>query len=121
MSHPQKATGLRRLMNAAHYSIDGLKATFADEAAFRQELLACLVLVPLAFWIAPDTTSLAVMIGSLLLVLVVELINSAIEAVVDLHSAAIHPLAKKAKDAGSAAVLVMIAITTLCWGLILIG
>lgn len=118
MSPPPKATGLKRLVNAARYSVDGLKATFSDEAAFRQELLACLILIPLAFWRAPDALSLAMMIGSLMLVLVVELINSAIESVVDLHSTEIHPLAKKAKDAGSAAVLVMIAITTITWVLI---
>ncbi|MEK7801895.1 MAG: diacylglycerol kinase [Pseudomonadota bacterium] len=120
MSQPPKITGLKRLLNAAHYSVEGLKTTFIDETAFRQELMACLILIPLALWIAPDNMSPTLMLGSLMMVLVVELINSAIEAVVDLHSTAVHPLAKKAKDAGSAAVLMMIGITTLCWVLIFI-
>ncbi|MDR2875480.1 MAG: diacylglycerol kinase, partial [Methylobacillus sp.] len=76
-------TGLRRLINACGYSMAGLKAAWKNEAAFRQEVLLALILIPLALWLKPDAISRVLMIGSMLLVMLTELINSAIEAVVD--------------------------------------
>lgn len=110
-----KASGIKRIIKACRYTRDGLLATFITEAAFRQELLLAAFLFPLAFFIAPDGTALALMIASLLLVLVIELINSAIEAAIDLATTEIHPLAKKAKDAGSAAVFIALANVALVW------
>lgn len=112
-------TGLRRLINATRYSADGLRAAFRHEDAFRQELLGCLLLVPLALWLGDTGVERALMIGALLVVLVVELVNSAIEAAVDRISLENHLLAKRAKDIGSAAVMVALLNVLLVWGLIL--
>jgi diacylglycerol kinase (ATP) len=113
-----KPKGLQRLMLACGYSWDGLRATFRTEAAFRQELALCAVLVPLALWLDVSGVERALLIGSLLLVLMMEIINSAIEAVVDYISAERHPLAKKAKDCGSAAVLIALLNAALIWAAI---
>lgn len=110
-----KNTGITRIIKACTYSRDGLIDTFKSEAAFRQELLLAVVLTPFALYFAPDKIALALMLGSLFLVLVVELLNSSIEAVVDRHGTDIHPLAKKAKDAGSAAVFVALLNTVILW------
>lgn len=112
---PAKATGIKRLVNAMGYSRDGLAATFRSEAAFRQECLAAAVLVPLAFFVAPDRVMLVLMIASLLLVLIVELLNSAIEATIDRFGPERHALAKQAKDGGSAAVLLALILAALVW------
>lgn len=112
-------TGLRRLINATRYSADGLRAAFRHEDAFRQEVVASLLLVPLALWLGHSGVERALMTGSLLVVLVVELLNSAIEATVDRISLENHQLAKRAKDIGSAAVMVALANVLLVWGLIL--
>ena len=119
MTSPTKATGLRRIKNACGYSFVGLKTTFQDEAAFRQEVVLCALLAPLAIYMAPDRLSLALMLGSLFLVLIVEILNSAIEATVDRFGSERHPLAKKAKDAGSAAVFVALLLVVVVWSLIL--
>lgn len=110
-----KATGLRRIINACGYSRDGLVTTFRKEAAFRQESIAALALLPLAFALAPDRVFLALMIASILLVLIVELLNSAIEAAIDRFGPERHPLAKHAKDAGSAAVLLALILAAVVW------
>ena len=99
-------TGVQRVWNALHYSLDGLHAAFTCEDAFRQEALLAALLIPASFFIPVSGVGRALMIASVLLVLVVELINSAIEAVVDRVSLENHRLAKRAKDIGSAAVLV---------------
>lgn len=112
---PPKANGIRRILNAFAYSRDGLVATFRTEAAFRQETIAAAVMIPLAFFLAPDRVFLALMIASVLLVLIVELINSAIEATVDRFGAERHALAKHAKDAGSAAVLISLILAGMVW------
>ena len=112
-------TGLARVWNALFYSIDGLKAAIRHEDAFRQELLLALFCIPLALWFGPDAVGRALMIGALFLVLIVELINSAIEAVVDRVSLENHHLAKRAKDIGSAAVLLSLVNATAIWILIL--
>ena len=118
MSKPG-ATGLKRIINAAAYSWHGLKATFIHEAAFRQELLLCCILLPLALFMTNDGVERALLIGSLLLVLIVELLNSAVEAVVDRFGGEIHELAGRAKDIGSAAVLLSLINVLVIWGLVL--
>lgn len=112
-------TGLRRLINATRYSAEGLGAAFRHEDAFRQEVVASLVLIPLAIWLGNSGLERALMVCSVLAVLVVELVNSAIEATVDRISLENHRLAKRAKDIGSAAVLVALLNAALVWGLIL--
>jgi diacylglycerol kinase (ATP) len=114
-------TGLRRIWNALHYSLAGLRAAYRHEDAFRQEMLLALVLIPLAFVLPADGTGRALMIGSVLLVLIVELLNSAVEATVDRVSLEDHALAKRAKDIGSAAVLLTLVNVPLTWGLVLFG
>lgn len=118
MSKPG-ATGLKRIINAGAYSWQGLKATFIHEAAFRQELLLCCILLPLALYMTDNSVERALLIGSLLLVLIVELINSGIEAVVDRFGGEIHELAGRAKDIGSAAVLLSLLNVLVIWGFIL--
>ena len=114
-----KATGITRLVKAFGYSCDGLKSTFGREAAFRQEVIAAVILIPLAFFLTTINIERAAMIGSILLVMIVELLNSAIEAVVDRAGTEQHPLAKHAKDAGSAAVLVALILAGVVWLLVL--
>ena len=120
MESPYKGkTGLRRIWNALHYSLDGLRAAYRHEDAFRQEVWLAVVLVPAAFFMPASHTGQALMIASVLLVLVVELLNSAVEAAVDRISLENHRLAKRAKDIGSAAVLVSLVNVALVWGLVL--
>ncbi|MEY4591256.1 MAG: hypothetical protein RIR18_151 [Pseudomonadota bacterium] len=120
MESPYKGkTGLRRLWNALHYSMDGLKAAYQHEDAFRQEVRLAAILIPLALWLPLSPAEKGLMIASVLAVLVVELLNSAIEAVVDRVSLENHHLAKRAKDIGSAAVFVSLACVMLVWGVIL--
>ncbi|WP_291988194.1 diacylglycerol kinase [Candidatus Accumulibacter sp. ACC007] len=114
-------TGLQRVWNALHYSLAGLRAAYLAEDAFRQEVLLAALLIPLACFLAPDGFGRALMIASVLLVLIVELLNSAIEATVDRISLDSHPLAKRAKDIGSAAVLLALLNVSLVWVCVLIG
>jgi len=114
-------TGFRRIFNALLYSLDGLAAAFRHEEAFRQEVLLALVLVPLAFYAPVTGTGKALMAGSVVLVLVVELLNSGIEAVTDRISLEDHVLAKRAKDMGSAAVMLALLNVPLVWLLVLLG
>jgi diacylglycerol kinase (ATP) len=112
-------TGLRRLMNAFGYSVEGFKAAFKHEDAFRQEVFFAAVLIPLALYLEHAALHRILMIGSVFLVLIVELLNSAIEAVVDRVSIERHALAKRAKDIGSAAVFVALTNVVMTWGFIL--
>ena len=113
-------TGLRRIWNALSYSLAGLRAAYRNEDAFRQESLLAAVLIPVALVLPLPGTARALMIGSVLLVLIVELLNSAIEAAIDRISLDRHRLSKRAKDIGSAAVLIAL-INVLCtWSLVLI-
>ncbi|ATE59860.1 diacylglycerol kinase [Thauera sinica] len=122
MESPYKGkTGLRRLWNAFHYSLEGLRAAWRHEDAFRQELRLALILVPAALWLGESGVAKAVLVGSLALVLLAELLNSAVEATVDRISLENHRLAKRAKDIGSAAVLVSLCNVVLVWGLVLFG
>lgn len=115
-------TGVRRLLNAFGYSLDGLRAAFRHEDAFRQLSLLALLLVPLALFVV-DASPLAraLLVASSIATLIIELFNSAIEAAVDHTSLERHPLAKRAKDMGSAAQLLGLVNLLLVWGLVLFG
>ena len=120
LESPHKGkTGLRRVWNALFYSIDGLAAAFRHEDAFRQEAILALVLIPAALLSPAGGVGKALMIASVLLVLVVELLNSAVEAAVDRISLEDHHLAKRAKDIGSAAVLLSLLNVLVVWTLVL--
>ena len=120
MESPYKGkTGLRRLWNAFGYSLAGFRAAYKHEDAFRQEVFLAVVLIPLALWLPATHIGRAVMIGSVLLVIMVELLNSAIEATVDRISLDNHDLAKRAKDIGSTAVLFSLINVVIVWGLVL--
>ena len=114
-------TGVRRVLNALRYSMDGLRAAYTGEDAFRQEILLAALLIPLALWLPVSGLGKALMIASVLLVLAVELINSAIEAVVDRVSLDRHALSKRAKDLGSAAVLLALINVGAVWGCVILG
>ncbi|MBF9001925.1 diacylglycerol kinase [Vibrio sp. NFV-1] len=107
--------GLKRLIKASRYSVQGLKAAFKNEAAFREEVLLACILIPIACWLDVTHVERILMISSLLMVMVVELLNSAVEAVVDRIGSEYHELAGRAKDMGSAAVLIMMVITAFVW------
>lgn len=109
-----------RLYRAFGYSMAGLAAALRHEDAFRQEAACALVLVPTAFWLTSDPVQRALLVGSVLLVLVVELLNSALEAAVDRISLERHALAKQAKDIGSAAVFVAIVNAVVVWVILLL-
>lgn len=122
MESPYKGkTGLRRLINAFGYSMAGLKAAYKNEDAFRQEVLMSIVLIPLAIYLGETGLEKAVMVASVLLVIIVELLNSSIEATVDRISLENHNLAKRAKDIGSAAVLISLINLAVVWGLLLLA
>lgn len=122
MESPHKGkTGFTRLLNAFGYSLAGFRAAYKHEDAFRQELHLAILLIPLALWLPASHIGKALMIGSVLLVIIVELINSAIEATVDRISLENHDLAKRAKDIGSFAVLVSLINVLIVWGLVLTG
>jgi diacylglycerol kinase (ATP) len=115
-SHTLKSKGgLYRLFRALGYSRRGILAAIRHEASFRQELIATAVLVPLALWLPFSVVERVLLMGSVLLVLIVELLNSSIEAVVDRISPDMHPLAGRAKDLGSAAVLVALCLMVFAW------
>lgn len=111
--------GLTRLFNALGYSRDGLAAAWKHEAAFREEVLLLLVAVPLALYFGQNGMARALLIGSLLLVLIVEILNSGLEAIVDKASPEKHELAKRAKDMGSAAVLLALINAAVVWACVL--
>lgn len=122
MESPFKGkTGLTRLWNALHYSITGLREAYRLEDAFRQEVLLAIVLLPAAMFIPVSGIAHALMIGSVLLVLIVELLNSAIEATVDRVGLENHMLSKRAKDIGSAAVLMALLNVLAVWSCVLVG
>lgn len=119
---PYKGTsGTQRIFNATRYSMAGFKTAFQNEAAFRQILLINLILIPLSFWMPVSRVEQALMVAVCLLALIIELINSAIEAVVDRISIERHELSKNAKDMSSAAQFVALSLIALTWGIILAG
>ncbi len=111
---------MERLINATRYSLMGLKAAWTSEPAFRQEIILFIILAPLAIWLGDNGLERAAMIVSLFIVLITELVNSAVEATIDRIGEEIHPLSKKAKDIGSAAVFIALANVVVTWVLILI-
>lgn len=116
MTNPYKGrTGLDRIVRALGYSMDGLRLAFRGESAFRQEFCAAVVLLPAAFWVGRTWVDVAVLAGSVMMVLVVELLNSGIEAVVDRVSYDLHDLSKRAKDLASAAVFLSLLTCGSIW------
>ena len=118
MAKHNQVGGIRRIWNAALYSVAGIRAAFRNEAAFRQELMLCAVMVPAAFWVGENAVERSLLVGTCLLVLVVELLNSAVEAVVDRIGEDMHKLSGRAKDMGSSAVFISLWLTVICWGMI---
>jgi len=114
-------TGLRRVWNAMFYSVSGLRAAYRHEDAFRQEVWLAAILIPVSFLFPVSGIGRALMIASVLLVLIVELVNSAIEAAIDRISLERHKLSKRAKDIGSAAVFIALINVLATWLLILLG
>lgn len=116
----QNATGIKRLINACLFSAAGFKATWIHEEAFRQEVLLFVITTPLAIWLGETTIEKLLLIGSMVLVLLVELLNSAIEAIVDRVGLERHELSGRAKDIGSAAVMLSLIWAGITWILILL-
>ena len=110
------ATGVTRIINATGYSMKGLKSAWINEAAFRQELVLVLALMPLAGWLGDSLNEILLLICISWLVVIVEVLNSAIEAVVDRIGSEHHELSGRAKDLGSAAVFIALALNALVWG-----
>ena len=121
MKSPYKGkTGIKRLLNAFKYSVAGTLAAFKHEDAFRQEVILSIVLIPLAIYLGQTPIEQALMITSVLLIIIVELLNSSVEATVDRISVKRHKLAKRAKDIGSAAVFFSLVNASVIWFLILV-
>ncbi|MBX3618398.1 MAG: diacylglycerol kinase [Rhizobacter sp.] len=117
MTNPFKGrTGLDRVIRATGYSFEGLKGAYQGESAFRQETWLAVVLIPLAFWVGRSWIEVALLAGSVLLVMIVELLNSAVEAAIDRVSFELHALSKRAKDLGSAAVFLALVLCACVWG-----
>ena len=110
--------GLRRLFNALFYSLSGLRIAFNHESAFRQEIAIAVVLIPLACFLPAGATERILLIGTVLLLLIVELLNSSVEAAIDRIGFDTHRLSKRAKDLGSAAVFLTLVLLAITWGLI---
>ena len=121
MKSPYKGkTGIKRLLNAFKYSVAGTLAAFKHEDAFRQEVILSVILIPLAIYLGQTPIEQALMITSILLIIIVELLNSSVEATVDRISVKRHKLAKRAKDIGSAAVFFSLVNASVIWFLILV-
>jgi diacylglycerol kinase (ATP) len=115
MGKPENNTGIRRLFNAFFFSMHGYKACFKTEEAFRQEVILSVILIPLAFFVADNGIELSLLLGSVLIVLIVELLNTGIERAIDRISFERHELSKEAKDVGSAAVLTSLLLLGITW------
>ena len=116
MDNPHKGrTGLDRIRHAAGYSLQGLIGAYRHESAFRQEFWLAALMLPLAFWLGRTWVEVALLAGSVVMVMIVELLNSAVEATVDRISFDLHELAKRAKDYGSAAVFLALALCSGIW------
>lgn len=113
-------TGITRIVSAFHNSLRGFRDCWRHEAAFRQEVGGCIVLVPLGLWLGDGGVEKSLLVGVCLLVLIVEILNSGIEAAIDRISHEEHELSRIAKDLGSAAVFVSLALVGLVWGLVLL-
>lgn len=117
---PPKRKGIPRLMAAARYSLAGLRAAFASEEAFRLEVIALVVGTPLALWLGESAVEKVLLIGSLLLLMIVELLNTGIEVLVNRIGSDYHELSGRAKDIGSAAVFVAMGLVAMVWLLLLL-
>ncbi|WP_373097512.1 diacylglycerol kinase [Zhongshania sp.] len=117
MNKPSR-TGVAHVLDAYKYSLKGLRAAWRHEVAFRQEIVLATLLLPLALWLGTNASERALLIGSVVIVIVVELLNSAIEAIVDRISTELHPLSGQAKDLGSAAVMLSMLLCLSCWVMI---
>lgn len=116
MSNPHKGrTGIDRIVRATGYSVAGVTAAYRGESAFRQEFWLAALMVPAAFWLGRNWVEVALLAGSVLLVLIVELLNSAIEAAIDRISFELHELSKRAKDLASAAVMLSLLLCAAIW------
>lgn len=116
MTHPQKTrVGMDRIVHATGYSIAGLAAAWRHESAFRQECVLAFVMLPAAWWLGSNWIEVALLAGSVMLVLIVELLNSALETAIDRVSPELHPLSKRAKDIGSAAVMLSLLTCGAVW------
>lgn len=120
MSEFNTTGGLTRVIHAFGYSLQGFRACFRHEAAFRQEVLIALIVIPLGVWLGESGVEKALLVGSWVLVMIVELINSAIEATVDRFGPEHHKLSGRAKDIGSASVFLSITLAIVIWALILV-
>lgn len=118
MGAPENNTGMRRIINAFFFSLHGFKACFRTEEAFRQEVILAAILLPLSFFVAHNRVELAMLIASVFLVLIVEILNTAVERAIDRISFEKHELSKEAKDMGSAAVFLSILVAVLVWAII---
>jgi diacylglycerol kinase (ATP) len=118
MANPGE-TGIKRIVSAFHNSIKGFKGCWKNETAFRQEVIACIVLVPLGFYLGDGGVEKALLVSVCFLVLIVEILNSAIEAVVDRISREHHELSGLAKDLGSSAVFICLVFAGITWALVL--
>jgi len=116
----QNAKGVKRIVNAFFFSVSGFKAVWKHEEAFRQEIYLLIVAAPLAIWLTENNIERVLLIGSLVGVLLVELLNSAVEAAIDRIGFEHHELSGRAKDIGSSAVMLSLALAALTWALILI-
>jgi diacylglycerol kinase (ATP) len=114
------ATGLKRIVNATKYSMKGLKAGLINEAAFRQECCLSIIMIIASFWVAKDYIQVLLLLTGPFLVMTTEILNSAIEAVVDRIGDEYHELSGRAKDMGSAAVFIMLVYTVVVWAVILL-
>jgi diacylglycerol kinase (ATP) len=120
MSEYNDTKGLTRIIRAFGYSLKGFRDCYRHEAAFRQEVLAAIALIPLGLWLGDSGVERALLVGSWLLVMIVELLNSAIEATVDRFGPEHHKLSGRAKDIGSASVLASISLAAVVWALVLL-
>ncbi|MDR1889838.1 MAG: diacylglycerol kinase [Zoogloeaceae bacterium] len=120
-SHLKSKSGTGRLINALKYSARGFGAAWKHEAAFRQELALIVVTLPLGLYLGKTGIERALLVGSLLIILLTELLNSALEAIVDKTSPEFHTLAGRAKDLGSAAVFISLVLAATIWGFVLLG
>jgi len=116
----QNAKGLKRIFNAFFFSLKGFKATWTHEEAFRQEVQLFIVTTPIALWLGETNIEKVLLIGSMVLVLLVELLNSAVEAIVDRVGLEHHELSGRAKDIGSAAVLLSLVWAGFTWSMVLL-
>lgn len=117
---PPKRHGIPRLIAAARYSFAGLRSAFTSEEAFRLEVIGLIIFAPLALYLGQTPVERILLIGSIMLLLIIELLNTAVEAVVDRIGSEYHELSREAKDIGSAAVFIGMALVAMVWGLILL-